>query len=300
MRVSLLITFLAGLAIGTFFNFTLAKLARIPVTFTRVYEHDSLRDCTPRLHTEVERGSNLWLKRNEKVRLLTRGKMTTPKFQHPYQNTTGLRFIGGQRQLNCDSASSQTVLSFLLQAQKNASWFLYPAQGTLLGFARSGAPMPEDDDIDIYVDSATMLFLLAMEPILWEKFNWTMRTNGGNEWSVDFAQLYPGCGKALNPKIDKLPRAIDVYLLERDSKGGMIQTFVFKRNFHESLFQPGRVISWDGITVTLPNGTEKILFCDYDDWRTPRNSKPRFMRLTVTHDGKCCSEENKMEKSCPK
>ena len=134
-----------------------------------------------------------------------------------------------------------------------------------------------DDDIDIWVNHNAMRRLVQLEPILFNKFGWTVRLYTFGSYIV-FAQIVAMCGHAPVAKVMKVREnepAIDVYPLSEVYKDNTIflkdlwqgtifsESMIYPTTPHELVSH----IATQPVMMQLPAKDKEILSCVYGDWK---------------------------------
>ena len=137
----------------------------------------------------------------------------------------------------------------------NKPWII--AYGTLLGIMREGNPLEGDDDIDLIIYKKDSNELLQLFDEL-------------DEFKVD--KSYEKYKNFRRRWYNDIP--IDIYLTEEYNKDGYDACDKWERIPFNML--PPKQISWNGVTLNIPEDYEKFLSGVYGDWKTPKHGKNTY------------------------
>jgi len=134
-----------------------------------------------------------------------------------------------------------------------------------------------DDDIDVWVNGKAMASLVQLEPILFNKFGWTVRLYTVGSYIV-FAQILATCGHTPMAKASKVRAnepAVDVYPLSEAYKDDriLLKDLWQGTTFSETMMYPTKPyelishIATQPIRMQMPAKDEEIMSCLYGNWK---------------------------------
>ena len=134
----------------------------------------------------------------------------------------------------------------------NKPWII--SYGTLLGIMREGNPIEGDDDIDLIIYKKDRNELLQLFDEL-------------DEFTVD--TRYEKQGNFRRRWYKGVP--IDIYLTAEYNKDGHDTCDIWNNNSLKMF--PIKQISWNGVTLNIPEDYEKFLSDTYSNWKHPIKGK---------------------------
>jgi len=178
------------------------------------------------------------------------------------------------------------VLQWLTAEMSNRNDTLMVAYGGLIHMYRERDFLDNmtgkyiDDDIDFWASSNTIYNIIQLEPEIFRRFGWTVRTFLSNGFVV-FLQMMASCGHSPANKAAKVVAnepALEMYVLhsEHHHKGDNVVKDLWQgTRITEANLYPPKLVSLNitGLSELLhlwvPKHSETILTCIYGQWKVP-------------------------------
>jgi len=137
-----------------------------------------------------------------------------------------------------------------------------------------------DDDFDTWVTPTNFRNIVNLEPVVWQKFGWTLRIYQNCNSHTIFGQLVSACGHMYQERPSKAKQdhpAIELYILQEltNTSGIVRDLWQGGGNIPKQLIYPQQHLPFSSsgtnatLNIQIPRYSEEILTCIYGNWSVP-------------------------------